>query len=181
MNRLFVLTLILLAVACSTPPASPPPAPLPADTPRLPDDVPTPDTCGDHACQPPWENPWTCPDDCPKPTNPPETPRVQVVFPALTRLDPAQAAPGEKVRVEGSGGYLFTPPGSYDESARSFALKLEGAALPQALDIGRLSCYANHCEALVTLPGDLAPGEYQISAEGGSKLPLRVVRATPAP
>jgi hypothetical protein len=181
MNRLILLlVLTLLAAGCAAP--LPPPAPATAtNTPRIPDDVPTPDTCGDLACQPPWENPWTCPGDCPKPTSPPETPQFTLVFPELARLEPAQAAPGEKVRVTGSGGSLFTPPSGYDESARSFALKLEGAGLPQALDLGRLSCYANHCEALVTLPADLAPGDYQVAAEGGSKLPLRVVTATPAP
>ena len=180
MNQLILLlVLALLAVSCTAP--LPGPALLPTDTPRLPDDVPTPDTCGDQACQPPWENPWTCPGDCPKPTSPPEAPQFTLVFPALARLEPAQAAPGGEVRVSGSGGYLFTPPNGYDESARSFALKLEGAGLPQALELGRLSCYVNHCEALVALPKDLAPGDYQVAAEGGSKLPLRVVTATPAP
>ncbi|MBI5304633.1 MAG: alpha/beta fold hydrolase [Chloroflexi bacterium] len=108
-------------------------------------------------------------------TLPPLTP----VPPTLTELAPTQAAPGEVVRVIGKGGYLFTPPSGYNESARDWQLVFDGKP------VARLNCMSNHCETQMTVPTDATAGAHEISVEGGSKLALQVVvktaRATPKP
>ena len=48
----------------------------------------------------------------------PPTPQPTVVWPIQSSAEPESAPPGTKVKLTGSGGYLFTPPGKYDESSK---------------------------------------------------------------
>jgi len=115
----------------------------------------------------------------PAPVSPPQP---TLVPPTLLQLDPAQAAPGETVRVIGAGGYLFTPPSGYNESARNFKIYFDQVA------VGELVCYVNHCEAKIVVPSDATPGAHVISAEGDSHIAFLVTararytpRAVPSP
>ena len=99
----------------------------------------------------------------------PPTPQATLVPPTLPQLAPAQAAPGDQVRVIGKGGYLFTPPSAYNESARNFQIFFDGKSA------GTISCYVNHCETKFTIPRDATPGAHEISVEGGSKLTFNVI------
>lgn len=50
-----------------------------------------------------------------------------LLLPSLELLvTPQKAAPGGRVMVLGEGGYLFTPPGRYDESSRTFEVFFGG-------------------------------------------------------
>ncbi len=106
-------------------------------------------------------------------------PQATLVPPTLTQLDPTQATPGSTVHVIGSGGYLFTPPNGYNESARNFAITFDGKP------VASLSCMINHCETQFTIPADTAIGEHEVVVEGGSKINLQVIartsRYTPKP
>src|SRR2546428_6651810 len=73
---------------------------------------------------------------------------AQQVPPVLSEVQPTQAAPGDALKVIGSGGYSRDSCGGIDESARTFALYLDRQPL------GDLGCYVNHCEAAVHLPAD---------------------------
>jgi heat shock protein HslJ len=100
---------------------------------------------------------------------PPED--AELVWPTLLDANPVPAAPGEEVQVRGTGGYLTweTACGSsYEESARRFALSLDGGPA------GSLECYANTCLATLVLPEDVTPGKHTVSAEGGSSLDIQV-------
>jgi hypothetical protein len=94
-----------------------------------------------------------------------------LVYPTLMELDPAQLAPGQEVTVVGTGGYVKLGEQGYNESAREFALYIDGRALDS------MTCYVGMCTATVTVPADVAPGTYQISTEGGSTIELVVVAA----
>ena len=73
------------------------------------------------------------------------------------------------MKVIGRGGYLFTPPGGHNESARSFNLYLD------SVQRGQIDCYVNRCEATLTVPSDATPGDHVVSTDGGSKLTLKVI------
>ena len=90
--------------------------------------------------------------------------------PVLVEVHPAEAAPGEQIKVIGSGGYVQCG-AAYDESARSFQLYWDGEP------IGEIGCYVNHCEQTVTVPDDAASGRHTLSAEGGSSVEMRVTRS----
>ena len=92
------------------------------------------------------------------------------VPPKLIEVQPSQAAPGDALKVIGSGGYSQDSCGGVNESARTFALYLDRQPL------GDLSCYVDHCEAALHLPADTAPGAHCISLEvGHCDLQLKVV------
>jgi len=111
------------------------------------------------------------------------SPQATLVPPTLLQLDPAQAAPGDTVRVIGNGGYLFTPPSGYNESARNFKIFFDGSA------VGELACYVNHCETKIVVPSEATVGAHVISVEGDSRIALLVIaraarytpRAVPSP
>jgi len=106
----------------------------------------------------------------PKPS---QSPTPTVVWPVLTELQPAQAAPGDQVHLIGRGGYLFYSGGGYDESSRTFEIHFDGEPA------GSIGCYVNHCEGDLTIPVDASPGTYEVSVEGGSRLSLQVLEAAP--
>lgn len=94
------------------------------------------------------------------------------VWPELKEVQPAQAAPGDEIRIVAVGGYLHwqNECGSgVDESARSFQIFVGDTPL------GSMDCYVNHCEADLAVPGDLPPGTHTISVEGGSSLIIQIV------
>ena len=97
---------------------------------------------------------------------------AELIQPSLVRLDPDQAAPGDQVQVQGTGGHLYwdNECGTfYLESARDFPLLLDGEP------VGTLTCYAGGCRATLDLPADLSPGAHRLSVEGGSSLDLIVI------
>ena len=94
------------------------------------------------------------------------------IWPQLTEVQPAQVAPGAKVKVFGSGGYMRCG-ASHNESARAFQLFFDDQPIAQ------LSCYVNHCEQEFTLPIDALPGAHTLSVEGGSSLPIQIILASP--
>lgn len=96
------------------------------------------------------------------------SPGGQMVWPTLLELQPDEAAPGATVLVIGSGGYILLDGGGYNESARSFALTLDGAP------IGSVQCYVNRCVGEIVVPPGTSPGEHTIATEGGSSLTLWV-------
>ncbi len=95
-------------------------------------------------------------------------PRPTVVWPTLSAAEPASAPPGAGVKLFGSGGYLFTPPGRYDESARTFEVSFDGEVT------GAVECYANRCLGEITLPDDIEPGIHTVTVEGGSRISVDV-------
>jgi len=93
-----------------------------------------------------------------------------MIWPVLTGIEPQAAAAGGRVTVFGEGGYLFTPPGKYDESSRTFDVFFGGEAA------GSINCYVHRCEGEFTVPDGVEPGEYPVTAEGGSRLIIQVNR-----
>ncbi len=123
-----------------------------------------------------------------QPATPPASPTpaapdfTQVtVYPSLYEVQPSEVAPGQEVKLQGSGGLieLRKPDGSttgYIESARSFEVYLEGNHL------GTIQCYVNVCNGAVVIPASTGSGDHEISVEGGSSRSLTVIAAaTPAP
>ena len=118
----------------------------------------------------------TPPAPSPSPTgtsSSPASPAATVVWPILTELQPAQALPGEQVRVMGSGGYLVDSQGGYHESYRTFALYFDGQ------EVSVVGCYVNWCEGELIVPTSALSGAHQISTEGGSHLAVQVIEALP--
>jgi hypothetical protein len=100
------------------------------------------------------------------------------VWPELYDVEPSPARAGQEVTVRATGGYLYWDGvcgEAWDESARSFQLSFDG--LPRGL----LECYANWCQADLTVPVLAQPGWHTVAVEGGSALDLYVVRPTPTP
>ena len=100
-----------------------------------------------------------------------------VVPPDLSRINPGEAAPGEEVQIEGSGGHieLRDEQGAvigYIESAASFALFFDGEP------IGSIDCYVNTCRGTMIVPEEALPGNHQISVEGGSSRSVTIVEAS---
>ena len=65
------------------------------------------------------------------------------------------------MKIEGHGGYLFTPPGYYNESSHSFEIFFDDEP------VGSINCYANSCRGSVTLPEGTKPGEHALAVDGG--------------
>lgn len=108
------------------------------------------------------------------PTPPPSDPGcpagepAEMVWPQLSEIQPPQSAPGSTVKVIGSGGYVRCGEAGYNESARSFQLFFNDQPAAE------ISCYVNHCETELTLPGDAPAGRHTISVEGGSSIDLEI-------
>ena len=109
-----------------------------------------------------------------------DRPLVRVkVPPSLSKIEPGEAAPGEKIQIEGVGGYLElrglanSVTGSI-ETPTIFALFFDDEP------IGAIGCAGRSCRGTLTVPGEAAPGRHEISVDGGSSLSLTVVDATPA-
>ena len=90
------------------------------------------------------------------------------MWPTLVGVGPEVAAPGEGIEIIGQGGYLFTPPSGYNESARGFEVFFDGEVA------GEVSCYVNRCEGRITVPDSATEGMHAISVDGGSELELEV-------
>lgn len=103
---------------------------------------------------------------------PTATEESRLIYPTLIALEPAEASPGETVKVSASGGYMQIGESGYDESARSFDLLFDEEI------IGELSCYVNACFADISVPEDASMGEHTISTEGGSSLTVLVTAET---
>jgi hypothetical protein len=96
---------------------------------------------------------------------------AELVWPELRDIQPAEVAPGDKVKITAMGGYLYwnNECGTrWDESARTFQLYLDDTPVSSIL------CYVNYCEADLTVPGDVPSGTHAISVEGGSSLSIEV-------
>jgi hypothetical protein len=157
----FLGAIFLLLVACEL--TNPPPIPATATlTPitvptRLPTLTPTPAT-------PLQPGEVMTPSPTPiLPTNTPEALNCveELVPPQLVEAQPPQVAPGEEIRVMGTGGYIRDSCGGYNESARSFPLYFDDQPF------GDLGCYVNHCEGSFTLPDETQPGAHCVSTEAG--------------
>jgi hypothetical protein len=111
------------------------------------------------------------PDQRPPPTAtvmPPASPTAalpceqELIPPQIMEIQPAEPAAGSEVKVIGSGGYIQDTCGGYIEGAREFKLYLDHEP------IGALSCYVNHCEGNLTLPGTLVVGSHCLAVEANT-------------
>ncbi len=101
-----------------------------------------------------------------------------LVPPYLNEILPAQARPGEQVRLTGIGGFykpnsscsplLLTP----NPPPNLFPLYLDDQ---KDKSISQISCQLNICEALFNLPLSISPGEHTLSTEGGSSIKIEVL------
>ena len=104
-------------------------------------------------------------------------PVIQVfVPPSLTKVDPKEAAPGEELQIQGSGGRyeLRTADGEvtgYIEAPTVFTLFFDDET------VGAIGCVANSCWGTLTVPGEATPGLHKISVEGGFSRAFTVVEA----
>ncbi|MCI0474641.1 MAG: hypothetical protein L0Y55_00180, partial [Anaerolineales bacterium] len=110
----------------------------------------------------------------PSPAVPPrEQPQPQVTFvlPTIAQLEPAQAAPGDSVRVTARGGRDIVP-GGFIEPARNFPISFDGKP------VATIACQAGTCIGTFTVPNDAVPGAHQIAIANGAPTTLQVVAAT---
>lgn len=111
----------------------------------------------------------------PEVATPPPAERTEVVsmvWPEIDSIEPAPAAAGTIVRIEGHGGYLMRDAeGStaYDESYRVFKLYFDDE------EIGELGCYVNRCEGEFAIPSGTAPGVHTVSTDGGATVQIEIV------
>jgi hypothetical protein len=99
------------------------------------------------------------------------TEEAELHWPELRKVEPEQAAPGDKVEILGNGGNLYwdNECGQFWlESARDFQLFFDGEPA------GFITCHASMCIANLAVPGDALPGPHVISVEGGSSLSIEV-------
>jgi len=89
----------------------------------------------------------------------------ELILPRIVEIQSARPLPGDEITVIGSGGYVRDTCGGYIEGSRVFKLYLDNEA------IGDLSCYVNHCEGKVTLPGTLSTGSHCLFAEARALTP----------
>ena len=182
--RLSCAALLLLLMACggnaatSTPPPGVTPAAVTAVSPTLTPGV----TSAPVTAVPPTITPVVTftPTTTPEPTST-QTPGVGVPNisqvsgpPLLSKVDPEVAAPGETLRIEGSGGRIELRAADgkvtgYLESPSIFFLFLDGDSA------GGLGCAANTCSGKLTVPVDAPPGLHEISVEGYPNRALTVV------
>ena len=94
---------------------------------------------------------------------------AEIIWPKLEAVQPAQAASGAEVRITASGGYTLECDSFYDESHRDFDVIFN-----QEL-FGTISCMSNHCEALLSLPDNVAPGVHTIMVAGGSQIEIEIL------
>jgi hypothetical protein len=111
-----------------------------------------------------------CIAGCQSPTVTPTAEESRLIYPTLTTLEPAEAAPGDTVKVNATGGYIELSDGGYNESARDFNLFWDDELT------GELSCYAGMCFAEFVVPDSAGAGEHLVSTEGGSSLTLTVTK-----
>jgi hypothetical protein len=83
----------------------------------------------------------------------------EFVPPQITEIQPSAPIPGSEINVIGSGGYVQDTCGGYNEGSRVFKMYLDNEP------VGDLSCYVNHCEGKLTLPGTLFIGSHCISVQ----------------
>ena len=141
-----------------TPTITPEPIPV-TETPVKPGTDPTPTST---------QTPDQPPTSTPTPGANQDSPKAEIVWPTLKTVDPELLPPGGTVKIEGHGGYLFTPPGYYNESSRSFEIFFDDEP------VGSINCYANSCRGSVTLPEGAKPGEHALAVDGGSTLPVTI-------
>ena len=91
-----------------------------------------------------------------------------IIWPTLQTLSSMAPHAGDTITVQGSGGFIRCSSGLYNESARSFGLTLDAEPL------GQLGCYANHCQATLTIPLTTSSGIHTIATEGGSQISITV-------
>jgi hypothetical protein len=127
----------------------------PTDTPIPPTDTPIPPTITPYPCV-------TC--DI-----------ANLVWPSIRVFRPATGTPGDKIAVEGRGGFYWGSGLGWDESYRSFALYFNGRVA------GSVGCHVNLCGGSFTVPDGTKPGTYDVGAEGGRSKTFEVVNPTPTP
>jgi hypothetical protein len=96
-----------------------------------------------------------------------ESLEFDIVWPTLEMVEPSPVIIGQEMKIIGRGGYheIETEAGiGYDESFRTFQVYLNDEP------IGEIGCFVNRCEAEIKLPGELLPGQYELSVEGGSSI-----------
>jgi len=93
---------------------------------------------------------------------------MTLVQPRLEMVEPAEVRVGEEFTLSGYGGYLHCN-GAYNESARLFDLTLDGEPF------GTILCYVNYCNGTFVIPAGTTPGEYFITVDGGTSVPITVL------
>jgi hypothetical protein len=167
MIRTLILMIFLIVSACTLE-MMPHPDPTPVQAQRAPTSEVDPTT--------PMSQPLPPYGATVIPTNPVcvnrPTSAPKIAYPQLIEMDPARPAPGDTIRITGSGGYLFWDDEcqkGYIESARNFYLFLDG------IQTGTIQCYVNLCEVRWTVPVDTQPGFHTLVVEGGSQLQFEVM------
>ena len=94
---------------------------------------------------------------------------VEVVWPQLQAVQPEELVPGAEIKIVANGGYEIECGNFYNESHRLYRIYFNQD------QVGMLSCMANHCEALLTVPENLQPGTHTISTEGGSQIEIEII------
>ena len=100
---------------------------------------------------------------------------ANLVWPSIRVFRPATGTPGDKIAVEGRGGFYWGSGLGWDESYRSFALYFNGRVA------GSVGCHVNLCGGSFTVPDGTKPGTYDVGAEGGRSKTFEVVNPTPTP
>jgi hypothetical protein len=134
----------------------------PTDTPIPPTDTPIPPT---GTPIPPTITPYPC-VTCDI---------ANLVWPSIRVFRPATGTPGDKIQVEGRGGFYWGSGLGWDESYRSFALYFNGRVA------GSVGCHVNFCGGSFTVPDGTKPGTYDVGTEGGRSKTFEVVNPTPTP
>jgi len=116
-------------------------------------------------------------DTPPPPTDtPPQAPTAELVWPSIRTLRPTSGMAGDRIEVEGSGGYYYTKSlGLYDESAQSFPLYFDDK------QSGSIGCYVNSCSGSFIVPIDTSPGQYYVKTAGGRPTAFIVNPTIPQP
>jgi hypothetical protein len=100
---------------------------------------------------------------------------ANLVWPSIRVFRPATGTPGDKIAVEGRGGFYWGSGLGWDESYRSFALYFNGRVA------GSVGCHVNLCGGSFTVPDGTKPGTYDVGTEGGRSKTFEVVNPTPTP
>lgn len=96
---------------------------------------------------------------------------VEVIWPHLQAVQPEETIPGAEIKIIANGGYEIECGDFYNESHRLFAVYFDQD------QVGMLSCMANYCEVMLSVPENLQPGTHIISTEGGSQIEIEILES----
>ena len=94
---------------------------------------------------------------------------AEIIWPILEAVQPGQAVSGAEVRITASRGYTLECDSFYDESHRDFDVFFNQEPF------GTIGCMSNHCEALLSIPDNVAPGVHTITVAGGSQIEIEIL------